>query len=293
MKRIFIFLIIFALQANICYGLNWKYLHEEADRRNLPYALASIQSSPDNIDDLYILGLIYLNEHKDQEASQSFNRILSLDPDTKEAQWGVAEVLRRRHDLEKAEAILNELIVLNPDFSPAYISLAYIKYIKMDFDKSVKLAYKVLRQGVDNVDLSNYVRAYLLVAGGKGMIAHYGGPVSKVLNGTAVMPNLKKAARLQSDNAGVMFGLGSFYLLAPALAGGDLDKVEQYYKKAIELDPLFADVYVRLAQFHKRKGNNSMYQIYLDKALEIDPGNELALDIKNRSCKFICFKGSE
>ncbi|MFH1354820.1 MAG: tetratricopeptide repeat protein [Candidatus Omnitrophota bacterium] len=293
MKRIFIFLILFALQANICYGLNWKYLHEEAGRRDLPYALASIQNNPDNIDSLYILGLVYLNEHKDQEAGQIFNRILNLDPDVKEAQWGVAEVLRRGHDLEKAEAILNELIVSNPEFSPAHISLAYIKYIKMDFDKSVKLAYKVVRQGGDNVDLSNYIRAYLLVAGAKGMIAHYGGPLSKAVNGTAVMPYLRKAERLQSDNAGVMFGLGSFYLLAPALAGGDLDKAEQYYKKAIELDPLFPDVYVRLAQFHKRKGDNGKYRAYLDNALKIDPGNELAIDIKSGTCKFICFKGKE
>ncbi len=157
----------------------------------------------------------------------------------------------------------------------------------------MRLTLKVIQQGRDKVDLSNYARAYSVYAGAKGMIAHYGGPVSKAINGLAVKSNLDKAAKLQPDAAGVLFGLGSYYLLAPALAGGDKTKAEIYFKKAIAADPLFADVYVRLAQLYKIKGDKEKYNLYLAKALEIDPGNELAIDTKSRSCKFICTGGKD
>jgi tetratricopeptide (TPR) repeat protein len=201
--------------------------------------------------------------------------------------------LRRQHKLKESELILDELIKSLPQFSPAYISLAYIKYIQMDFEKSVQLARKVIGQGADNVDLSNYVRSYAMMAGAKGMIAHYGGPLSKAINGIAVMSNLRKAERLQPDSPGVLFGLGSFYLLAPGFAGGNVDKAGPYLEKAIKIDPGFSDAYVRLAQFYKLKRDNEKYQAYLNKALEIDPQSELALDIKNGNCKFICINAQE
>jgi tetratricopeptide (TPR) repeat protein len=289
MKRISLCLVVFLFfQARSGYCLEWKQLHEEADKINLPSALDFLKEKPNSLDDLYILGLVYLNLHKDQEAEEVFNKIIKLRPETIEARWGLAEVMRRKHNLEKSEAVLNEVIQANPAFSPAYISLAYIKYTQMDFKQSVALAYKVIRQESPNVDLSNYTRAYLLVGGGRGMLAHYGGPVSKIANGTAVLPNLKKAESLQPDSPGVLFGLGSFYFLAPGLAGGNKGRALDYLERAIAQDPLFADAYVRLAQFYKYKGDNNKYKAYLDKAAQIDPQNAILLDTLNNKCRFVC-----
>jgi tetratricopeptide (TPR) repeat protein len=293
MKRISLFLSVFLFfQVRTGYCLEWKQLHEEADKINLPSALDFLKEKPNSPDVLYLLGLVYLNLHKDQEAEEVFNKIIKLRPETIEARWGEAEVMRRKHNLEKSEAVLNEVIQANPAFSPAYISLAYIKYTQMDFKQSVSLAYKVIRQEIPNVDLSNYTRAYLLVGGGRGMLAHYGGPISKIANGTAVLPNLKKAESLQPDSPGVLFGLGSFYFLAPGLAGGNKGKALVYLERAVAEDPLFADAYVRLAQFYKDKGDTVKYRMYLEKAAEIDPQNTLLLDTKNNECKFVCASGN-
>jgi len=289
LKRSILFFVAFSLLGiNLSYGLDWKRLHEKADNIILSDILADVKARPNSIDDLYVLGLVYLNLHKDKEAGEVFNKVLTLDPMVIEAKWGVAEVLRRQHQLQKSEELLNDVLKASPDFPAASITLAYIRYTQMDFNAAVRLADKVLGQGEKNVDRSNHVRAHLLYGGTKGMIAHYGGPLSKVINGTAVLPSLKAAERLQPESAGVKFGLGSFYLLAPTLAGGNLEKAEAYFKKAIEIDPLFADAYVRLGQFYKIKGDSVRYNEYLSKALEIDPQNELALDIKNGKCKFIC-----
>jgi len=287
-KKIFLILVLCFFKINLCFGLNWKELHEQADKRNLSEALENVRQNPDSSDDLYVLGLVYLDLHKDKEAGYIFDKILTLNPQSLEAKWGIAEVLRRQHNLIKSEELLKEVIKLNSEFAPAIISLAYIRYIQLKFEESVALAHKIIDQGLDTVDESNFVRAYLLLGGAKGMIAHYGGPLSKVINGTAVVPNLRKAENLQPNSAAVKFGIGSFYLLAPTIAGGDLNKAEKYLKRAIEIDPLLADAYVRIAQLYKFKGDNEQYKSYLDKALEIDPQNEVALDIKTGRCKFVC-----
>jgi len=284
------FLILFFVCVNPGYALNWKKIHEEADKKNIKQAIEKHKQNPGSQEALYELGLVLLNEYRNEEAMPVFRQMLNNDSGSIEAKWGLAELARRRHELDKSEKVLNEIIKENPDFSPAYISLAYIRYIKTDFEGSAKLAYRIIKQGRLNVDLTNYARAYLLYAGAKGMIAHYGGPISKIINGTAVFPALEKARKLFPEYPGVYYGFGSFYLLAPSAMGANIDKAKEYLEKAIKADPFFADSYVRLSQVYQLKKDDAEAQIYLSKALAIDPGNELALDIKNGKCEFICVK---
>ncbi len=293
MKRILLILVLCFFQARLCWGMDWKALHQQADKTGLPDSLETVRQKPDSYDDLYVLGLVYLNLHKDQEAGETFNKIRTQEPDSLKAKWGAAEVLRRSHELSSSERLLQEVLKKDPDFSPAIISLAYIRYIQLKFEEAVRLARQVEVKGQEGVDLSNYVRAILLIAGAKGMIAHYGGPLSKAINGTAVLPRLWKAEKLQPDSAGAAFGLGSFYFLAPGVVGGSKAKAEEHFKKTIELDPYFVEAYVRLAQLYSVKGDKKKYREYLQKAQEIDPQNEILLDFNSGSCKFICVGGEE
>lgn len=281
-------LIIFFISINSGYALDWKNLHEEADRKSVEEAVRIQREYPDSSENLYVLGLCYLDKHMDKKANLVFKDLAAREPGLVEARWGLAECLRRAHKLDESERMLKKIIREQPSFSPAYISLAYIKYTKMKFNDSVRLAYKVIKQGKKNVDLTNYTRAYLMLAGAKGMIAHYGGPLSKAINGTFVFSKLKKAQRFSPQYAGVLFGMGSFYLLAPKFAGGNIHKAEDYLKKAIAADPLFSDAYARLSQVYQQKRDGKKAKFYLEKALRIDSGSELALDIKSGRCKFIC-----
>ena len=276
-----------------CLALDWKSLHEKADEQPLAQSLMPAQQPAAPIEDNYVLGLVYLNQHRDKEAGNVFRKILENNPAVFEAKWGIAEVLRRQHKITEAQGMLGEVLKGHPEFYPAVISLAYAKYIQLDFQESARLALKTIEAGRGKMDLSNYTRAFCIYAGAKGMIAHYGGPISKLINGTAAKPNLDKAEELQPNSPGVLFGLGSFYLLAPKLVGGDKVKSEEYIRKAIRIDPNFADAYVRLAQIYKIKGDTARFNKYLNKALEIDPGNELALDTQSGACKYICVGGEE
>jgi len=268
-------------------------LHSKADVLTLSAAQDAVSGNQGLLEDQYVLGLVYLNLHQDQAAYKIFSALLDKYPDMAELKWGLAESLRRLHNTDKAESLLNEAIKQDAGFGPALISLAYIKYFKMDFTGSLRLASRVIRQGLDKTDPSNYARAYAMYAGAKGMLAHYGGIFSKAIDGLAVKTNLDKAQKLKPDSPAVLFGLGSYYLLAPVIAGGNKNKAEEYLNKALEVDPYFADVYVRLAQLAKIRGEKEKYNSYMSKALELDPGNELALDTTSGRCKFICTGGEE
>jgi tetratricopeptide (TPR) repeat protein len=287
-KHFFLFVFVGMVTLNLCFGLNWINLHNQADQTNLEQAEEEVLQNPDSIPELYTLALIYLNQYDAKKAKKSFEKILNLDSSNLLARWGQIESLRRLHQCGSCIKELENIIKKRPDFAPAYITLAYLYYTHMDFEKTSRLCYKVIKMGKDKVDSSNYLRALGLFAGAKGMIAHYGGPLSKVINGRSVMPYLQKAKRIDPESPIVYFGFGSYYMLVPPIFGRNLEKSKQYLQKAIEADPKFADIYVRLAQVHRAQGNVNKYNQYLNKALEIDPKNELALDIKQRKCDFIC-----
>lgn len=288
-KTSLLLLVVFCcIYPEACYALNWKNLHEAADKKSLPEAKKTAEDRPSSIDELYILGLVYLNAHKDDQAREAFEKIRRLDPRGQEARWGLAEILRRQGKVKESQEILDGIVSSYPDFAPAYISLAYIKYTLLNFKKALDLAQRVIDRGRGQVDLSNYVRAYLIVGGSKGMLARRGGPIAKVFHGLQVLPTLKKAEKLQPDAAAVLLGLGSFYFLAPPIAGGDKNKAISYLERAIKTDPLLADAYVRLAQVYKVKGFDAKAESFLRKALEIEPQNALALDASSKKCKFAC-----
>jgi Tfp pilus assembly protein PilF len=291
-KFILLFLGFFFITSGLL-AYDWKYLHEKADQESPEAILGLMKSGQDSVENLYLLGLAYLNSYKDSLARETFEKILVLDNKMLGARWGIAEVYRRKHQTVAAQKILEEVLKSDPQFPPACISLAYIKYLNMDFEDSARLALRVIEQGKDKVDLSNYLRAYTMYAGAKGMIAHYGGIISKAINGAAVKPNLDKAERLDPNAVPVLFGLGSYYFLAPRIAGGDKLRAEGYFKKAIEVDPMFVDAYVRLAQLYKVRGLKDKYSYYMAKAIELDPQNELILDSRSGECKFICAGGKD
>ncbi len=290
LKNLFLFIFILLFGINSSFGFDWLNLHQKETESKLNKGKESVAKDLNSIEDLYLRALAYLDKYQPGRAKELFKKILKIEPSNLPAKWGVVECLRREHQCQDCQERLKTIIEKRADFAPAYITLAYLSYLDKDFEKTARFSYQVIKMGKDNVDLENYVRALGLFAGAKGMIAHYGGPFSKVINGRLVMPYLKKAEKIAPESAVVYFGLGSYYLLTPTIFGRNLDKAEEYLEKAIKADPKFSDIYVRLAQVYKAKGDTGRYKEYLDKALEIDPKNELALDVKSGRCGFICLE---
>ncbi|MBN2482858.1 MAG: tetratricopeptide repeat protein [Candidatus Omnitrophica bacterium] len=291
MKRIIVFFLITCWIGSFGMGadFDWIRLHERADTMTLPEAEAQIDQNTALPAELYTLALAYLTAHEDEKAEKIFQKLYGLNPQDIPARWGIAECLRRGHRYGESERILKEVIAQDPQFAPAYISLGYIRYMQMEFEETVRLTATVLRLGEQKVNSMNMANAHGLYAGAKGMIAHYGGPLSKAVNGAAVLPHLKAAEKIKPDSVSVLYGMGSYYMLIPPVLGRDIDKGIEYLEKAIVKDPRFPDIYARLAQAYRAKGDLAKYEEYITKALTLDPQNEIALDVQAGTCKFVCF----
>ncbi len=270
------------------WGADWQELHNLADRKSIEEAREDSVKEPGSADRLYVLGLVYLTFYRNGEAQEVFSQLAARGEKPLETSWAQAELLRRSHKLPESEKALGEVIKSSPDFLPALLSLAYIKYTVKDFQGSLDIASRVFNHPRIALDKANYSRACLIIAGSKGMLAYFHGPFSKVIHGTQVKPYLSKAQKLEPDWPDVNYGFGCYYLLIPSFMGKDLRIAGDYLEKAISRSPLFADAYARLAQVYKARGEDRKYSQLLDKALEIDPGNELTLDIKSGKCGFVC-----
>ncbi|MFA5038350.1 MAG: tetratricopeptide repeat protein [Candidatus Omnitrophota bacterium] len=271
-----VFIAFFCL-CPVANALEWKELHEKADAMTLAEARSAQEKEPDSQEALYLLGLALLNEYKISEAWNLFER---MEPGRIEARWGKAEVLRRRHELDEAEKMLEAVILDDPSYAPAPISLGYMLLDKGEYERAIRLANKVLGMGRQAVDSSNYARAYLIIGGAKATLADKGGIFSKIFQGTQVLGYFKKAQSLQPHSAGVLYGLGSFYALAPGIAGGDVDKGLAYLRQAIQADPCFVDAYARLAQVWLKQGDRGRYESYMKKAEELDPKDPLVMRVR-------------
>lgn len=263
-----------------CEELDWKQIHEKADTTSSEQARALLERELGSVPALYLLGLTLLKEYKIDDAEDVFNRMEQIDPGLTESRWGKAEILRRRHKIGEAEKVLEDIIKKSPGYAPAYITLAYMLFDKNEYGRSIPLAKKVLAMGRKNVDTTNYARAYLTIGGAKAALADEGGVLAGIVQGSQVLGYFKKAQRLQPRSAGVLYGLGSFYSLAPGIAGGDVNKGVAYLERAIKEDPHFTNAYTRLAQVWWKRGNWSKYEFYLNKAQELDPEDPFVIRVR-------------
>lgn len=221
--------------------------------------------------------LDYLRVRQDDKAWQVAQEILSRDFGNITALWARAELMRRAYDLENSAGLLKHILKENPAHAPSLISLAYIYYYNRDFNQALSL----LKQVIDDpkAGKQNLAMAYMLTGSINAKKSSAGGIFSKLAYGTRVRSYFEKAKQLSADLPEVYLGLGSFYLLAPAIAGGNIDKAIENLEYAVELAPGFATANARLAQAYKKKGNLEKYNYYLARAKELDPENEALKEI--------------
>jgi len=226
-------------------------------------------------------GLELLRVRKDNAAGDIFSRILENNPVDVEALWGKAEILRRKRDFEKAQVFLNRIFSIEPKHAPSLIILSYLRYKSDQLNEAQALAEEVL--SMPSAGRGSRALAYMLLGSINARRSSLGGVVNKIRYGMQVERNFLKAKTLAPDLAEIHMALGSFYLLAPSFAGGNLNKALRELNTAILLAPDFATANARLAQAYAKKGDLVSYNFYLKRAREIDPGNEVLQELNDEA----------
>lgn len=222
--------------------------------------------------------LDYLKIRKDKLALIETEKILAVEPNDLCGLWAKAEIFRRTYKFKESKNLLNQILSKNPDYAPALISLAYIKYHDNKFDEAYKTLAEVLKQ--PDLNKENAALVYMLMGSINARKASLGGFLCKVLYGLRVRGLFEKARDIAPDLPEIRLGLGSFYLLAPTIAGGNVDRAIRELKYAVELAPDFATANARLAEAYKEKEDFENYNFYLKRAEDLDPENEVLKEIK-------------
>lgn len=217
-----------------------------------------------------------LRVRKDKDALVIFSGILSSDPGNTDALWGKAEVLRRQRDYVEAEYILEDILARNPAHGPSLVSMSYIRYQADKLSLARELVRKALGVYTDN---DTRALAYMMLGSINSRLSKKSIFFGKIKNAAQIEPYFLKARDLSGELPEVHLGLGTFYLLAPGIMGGDIYKATRELEKAVEIAPDFATANARLAQAYKRRGNLEKYNFHIQRAQELDPDNEVLKEI--------------
>ncbi len=242
--------------------------HTKRRPKNAECVIETAQSEDGLIDEA--LGL--LKSRENSAALAIFNRILTAQPDNLEALWGKAEVLRRTRDYGASESLLSGILEKSPDHIPSLISLSFIRYKADKLDEAQQIVRRILRD--ECLGREDQALAYMMLGLINSRRSVKGWVFDKIRYGTQIKPFFLKASQLGPDLAEVHLGLGTFYLLAPAISGGDTSKAIEELELAVRIAPTFATANARLAQGYKRKGDLEKYNFYRKIARELDPGDE-------------------
>jgi tetratricopeptide (TPR) repeat protein len=222
--------------------------------------------------------LVLLKNRKDNDALVVFEKILADEPGNLDALWGKAEIKRRAHKYKEAQALLSEILKQNPNHVSSLISLAYIRYKDDKLNEASELINRAIN--ASSSDKENEALAYMMLGTINSRRSAKGWFFSKIRYGTQIKCYFLKAKELAPHLPEVHLGLGTFYLKAPAIVGGNLDKAVEELEAAVRIAPDFATANARLAQAYKKKGNLEKYNFYIQRARELDSQNEVLKELQ-------------
>jgi len=254
---------------------DWFAVHEAA-AQHIIHSGTLDDPHEEIINDPIARALFHLYYYESEIAEAMFKAILLKDPTNVTARWGIADLEKRYHNPAESEVFLRTIIDEYPAFAPAYVSLGYCLYFQDKYEEGQEIGELIVQANfpVDTLSLSD---AHLLLSACKGTLVLQK-PLSKqMFLGPMIMIHINKALKLMPGTPAPLFTKGTSYLKAPNLFICAYDKAERYLLEAQKKRPLFASVYVRLAEVYEALEQFEQRDANLELATSIDPQNNLLL----------------
>ena len=182
--------------------------------------------------------------------------------------------MRRAYQYKEAKKILDTILKKNPNHLASLNSLAYIEYKEGDLSSSQKILNRILKSSCADKDKENEALAYLTLGAIDSKRTEQSWVFSKIKSAWQIKSYFEKAVTIAPHLAETHLSLGSFYLKAPSIVGGDLDQAIKELELSLTIAPDFGLTNARLAQAYRKKGDLVKYNLYLKRAKELDPANE-------------------
>lgn len=184
----------------------------------------------------------------------------------------------------------------------------YVGSIYLRFERDVDKAVEYLEKAID-ADPNN-AQYHLILSSALGAKAMQSNVIKQALLAPRIKSELEKAVELDPNNPDARNGLLQFYVMAPGIMGGSKDKAklqaaallklnayrgymgfafiydqeddpsnaEEYYKKAISVDPKKPGPHHRLGYLYLKQKRYEEAIQHFKKMVEYDPGNANSYD---------------
>ncbi|NCB40385.1 MAG: tetratricopeptide repeat protein, partial [Erysipelotrichia bacterium] len=263
------------------YNLLFGYL-EEAKSNLLSFMEYSQISAPL----CELLGEILLFEEKKSEALEAFQKAVSIDPKQHVALGYLAHLSGTKEKFDQAVAAVEEKIVANPNYLDLFNDYGKILVCNEMYTEAIVQFEKALKEN------PRYLEAKINLASCLSRT----GSADRAIEMLLGVEN--KNPRLFFTLGEIFYHSGRLYLahkafskasaLYPAYPGlqpkmfelssylRKLDTVIDLHERFVNTNPNFPDLHVKLAAFYNLAGKSELAEIELKKALEINPGYQLA-----------------
>lgn len=222
---------------------------------NLVAALVTMSVQAQTLQD----GINHLYADRFTSAVNTFQKILSVNPNVIEATYWLGQTYLDMDDNESARQLYDKALLANGNAPLLMVGKGHVLLLDKKPEEARQMFESALtisrtKKGDDPVILNAIGRAN--VDAKEGNIPY-------------AIEKLQAALARDPKNAEIALNLGNAYRKANPGSGGG--KAYEYYQMAIQLNPNFVYPYIRIARLFETQKNWDFYLENLNKAVEKDP----------------------
>jgi tetratricopeptide (TPR) repeat protein len=200
-----------------------------------------------------------------------FSLLLLLAARSSQADTAQANALLQQGRVDEAAASLHQILVAQPNDAVAHQLLCRTYYAQQITDSAIHECELAVANAPSSSDNQMWLaRAY-------GYKAEHANPISALSLAVKVRTAFEKAVQLDPENIQAMSDLGQFYVAAPSLIGGGVDKAEAL---AVRMQPHFpAQSHRLLALIAEKKNDEALAEIEFRNAVAAGKTPEAWIDL--------------
>jgi tetratricopeptide (TPR) repeat protein len=229
--------------------------HQVAERL-LQDALAR---DKDNIEVVFLLGNLYLRSEQYDRAIEMYQVLENKG--FPQVHFNLGLTYFYKNDIEKAEQHLRLVLKYDPEFPQINESLGEVLLKKKAYGEATIFLERSVK-----LDSSSWINHYLL-----------GVAYADTYQWKEAYDQFVLAMEIDPNEPFGWQKCGEVLIQLQRL-----EEAEQHLKKAIELNPAFADAFAHLGTLSMRREDWDKAASYFDKALDVEPGNVQAIEGKIR-----------
>lgn len=220
------------------------------------------------------------------------------NPDDSQALINLGTILQKKGDLENAQIQYKKAQALDPNDETVTLNLASLYIQGNQFGEAIKIYDEMLRKKPDDIqvltykadayeklkDYKNAVKVYekilSLEGNNKTALSAIDDIVTNNFQGDDLYSYLKTQADKKPDDFKSQYEYA--YQMHKA---GHLKDAENYYSRALEINPKSVDCYINLSQIYLSKEDTKNARVYVERGLEISPDEKTLLSFKDSIVK--------